>query len=145
MPRRLKVATTEMGPLELFVIYAYSGEWEPPWRAISALPVVHLLTTLTKEQFDAALIGWTKPLVTALRISPEGALRKIGLSENRCFQRANCPFFDKKSCSPQSKKMPWCFEPEVSEDPEARRLTAEVIGYWREGVYVAVVFDEVEP
>jgi hypothetical protein len=37
--------------------------------------------------------------------------------------------------------MPWCFEPSGIEDPNARRLVAELIQLWRQGVYTVVVID----
>lgn len=143
MSRRLKVATRELGLLELFVIYETNGVWEASWQPLQGEPITSLLTVISKETWDHALLGWTKPLITALGLAPKGALRKIPLESARCAVRDRCPFYDKKRCTPASTKMPWCYEPDVSDDENKRRLTSEVLRFWLDGVYVLVVQENV--
>lgn len=145
MSRRLKLATSEMGPLELFVIYDYNGTWETHWQPIQHEEVSGLLTTVSKEVYDHALLGWTKPFITALGLSPEGALRKLPRAQQQCEVRKRCPFYDKRRCVVTSSKMPWCYEPDGIEDGGKRRLIAEIIGEWRQGVYVVVVHSATAP
>jgi len=139
MPRRLKIATKELGPLELYVIYETDGVWEGTWQPVQGSDVTSLMTTISKEVYDHALKGWTRPLITALGLAPSGALRKLPLGAARCAARTKCPFFDKKACVPASPKMPVCFEADVSPDEQKRHLTSEIIKLWRDGVYVVVV------
>lgn len=139
MPRRLRVQTSELGPLELFVIYADKESWEGYWQALQGTEIASLFTEVSKETYDHALVGWTRPLITQLGLDPKGALRKLPVTARQCAVREGCPFYDKKHCTPSSAKMPWCFQPNVGEDSQKRSLSAEVIGLWREGVYVVVV------
>lgn len=134
MPRRLRLQTTELGPLELFVIYEENGVWEESWRPLQGHPITDLFTRVSKEVYDHALLGYTKPLVDALGLSPEGCLRKLPLTHSVCAQKAVCPHFDKKQCFPMAKKMPWCFEPAGVDGADARRLAAEVVAMWRESI-----------
>lgn len=137
MGRRLKIRTPEMGDLELYLIYQYGEVWEEEWALLQGQSITNLLTVITQEVMTHALKGWSKPLVTALGIPPEGAIRK--LDDPRCYRRELCPFHVKKSCIPKHPKMPLCFEPEGIEDPTARLLGSELIKLWRAGVYILVV------
>lgn len=139
MPRRLKLPTTELGSVELYVIYDYSGTWEDEWKPLQGAEVTALFTVVSKDVFDHALHGWTRPFVDALGLAPVGALRKLPAAAKQCALRERCPFYDRKKCVPSSPKLPWCFEPDGIDDQEKRRLAAEVIGFWRQGVYVVVV------
>jgi hypothetical protein len=145
MSRRLRLDTRELGPLELFVIYSYNGAWEARWQPIQHDEVAGLFTVVSKEVYDHALLGWTKPFITALGLSPEGALRKLPVAHQQCEARKRCTFYDKKRCLAASPKMPWCYEPGGVEDGEKRRLVAEIIGEWRQGVYVVVVQGDAAP
>ena len=139
MPRRLKIDTLEMGFLELFLIFNEHGVWEPEWRPLQGDALTALFTVVSKDTMDHALKGWSRPLVSALQLAPDGCLIKLPKDAKRCGARANCPFYDKKTCFPTAKKMPWCFVPDGVEGEERVRLAAEVIKFWREGVYVLVV------
>lgn len=139
MPRRLKLPTVELGVLELYVIYDYDGVWEDAWKPLQGSDLTSLATTVSKDVFDHALHGWSKPFVTALGLAPTGALRKLPVKATVCALRSNCTFYDKARCVPASAKLPWCFEPDGFDDPEQRRLAAEVVMLWRQGVYVVVV------
>lgn len=141
MPRRLKIKTHELGDLELYLIYQYGERWEDTWERAQGLEAMGLLTTVDKAMMDHALAGWTSPLVKALGIPPEGALRKLPVMNRVCERRDPCPFYRPKECVPLATKMPWCFEPSGIEDPNARRLLAELVQFWRQGVYTVVVID----
>lgn len=137
MPRRLKIKSKEMADLELYLIYQYGDVWESEWKVLQGNPIAELLSTTTKEDLDAALIGWSWPLTSKLGIPPEGALRR--LPQKRCYVQKICPFYDKKTCFPTAKNLPTCFEVDGSEDPEVRRLSADLVRLWRESVYVVIV------
>lgn len=139
MPRRLKLDTFEMGPLELFLIYDEGGTWEREWHPLQGEDMTTLFTSVTKETMDHALNGWSKPLVSMLGLSPDGCLIKLPPRSKECGERHKCVYFDKKLCFPTAKKMPWCFVPDGVQGAERLQLSAEVIKYWREGVYVVVV------
>lgn len=141
MPRRLKIKTHEMGDLELYLIYQYGEYWEDSWLALQGDPITELLTVVSKETMDHALVGWSKPLVMALGIPPEGALRK--LPDPQCFSRKMCPFYNKRWCLPLSKNLPHCYGPASIDDFDARNLGGELVSLWREGVYVVLVQEEV--
>lgn len=142
MPRRLKVSTVEMGELELYLIYDEGGVWEEEWRPLQGTDLTGLMTVVSKEDMDHCLRGWTAPFFKALGLPPWGVLKKLPLAAQKCGQRAQCPMYDRKLCFPTAKRLPWCFEPDVSEDGEARRLASELIKFWREGVYVVLVREE---
>ena len=141
MPRRLKLKTQELGDLELYLIYQYGKTWEDTWEPAQGLSAMSLLTVVGKDVMDHALAGWTSPLVKALGIPPEGALRKLPVENRVCERKDPCPFYRPKECVPLHPKMPWCFDPGGIEDPNARRLLAELVKFWKEGVYTVVVVD----
>jgi len=130
-----------MGDLELYLIYQYGKTWEEMWAPAQGLPATSLLTTVDKSVMDHALLGWSAPLVKALGIPPEGALRKLPVENRVCARRDPCPFYHPKECVPLAPKMQWCFQPDGIEDPNARQLIAELVKFWREGVYTVVVVD----
>ena len=140
----MKVDTKELGFLELYLIYDEGGVWEEEWLPLQGNEIAALFTVVPKDTVEHALRGWTSPLVKALGLPPKGALLKVPERARVCTLRGRCPFYDKAMCFPTAKKMPWCFEPELSDDPEARRLASEVIKYWREGVYVVLVQEEAD-
>jgi hypothetical protein len=136
MPRRLKIATAEMGYLELFLIYSVEGRWESDWEPLQGQPICDLLTHVSKEMWDHALRGWTSPLVKNLGLPPEGGLRKMS---QVCTHLDSCPMHDLKRCTPLSKRMFNCFQPLGVEGDIALQLAAEIVRFWREGVRVLVV------
>jgi len=133
MPRRLKLPSHEMGFIELYFIYSENGIWEEQWRPLQNMMDI---PTITKEEADHALHGWTKPLVDKLGPPPKGMLHKLSNTVKQCAHRKNCPFFDKHRCGVLLSKIPWCFEPAGI---EPGNLAAEIIKLWRETVYVVVV------
>lgn len=139
MSRRLRLATQELGPVEVFVIYCRDGKWEPEWEPIQGDPITKLFTYVSQETYDHALHGWSKPLVQGLGLSPDNVLRKLPVRARECAERSRCPMFDEKACSPQAKNMSWCFDPNVSDDATKRSLSSQIISLWREKVYVLVV------
>lgn len=139
MPRELLLPTKELGDLKLFLIYAKDGVWEATWRPLQHLPIAESFTVTTKAIMDHALRRWTSPLVKALSIPPDGAIRKLSVLNQTCSASLDCPMFHRAECTPTHKKMPWCFQPGGMVTDEARRLAAEVVQKWREGVYLVVV------
>jgi hypothetical protein len=135
VPRRLRLPSVEMVSIDLYLIYEYSGVWEEEWRPIQG---VLDLPSVTKEDMDHALHGWTRPLVGQLGPPPDGRLLLLPRTARQCGNRNTCPMFDRKDCKLQAKKMPWCYEPDGF-NPAHRALVAEVIKLWREEVYVVVI------
>lgn len=139
MSRRLKIASVEMGFLELLLIYSMGGEWEPSWKPLQGQrAVTGLLPYVSKETMDHALRGWTSPLVKNLGLPPEGALRKV---PQVCTHKDSvpCPMYDPKRCTPLARNMWNCFQPLGVEGDVALQLAYDVIRLWREGVRVLVV------
>ncbi len=137
MPRRLKVATRELGQLEMYLIYAKGETWEDEWRPLQGTGVGDLFTVVTKEVMDHALRGWSKPLVSALGIPPKGALRKM--PHPLCVKRDRCTFYEARDCIPTGRNLPHCYQPEGLPSDESRAAAFEAVRLWREGVYIAVV------
>ncbi len=137
MPRRLKVSTRELGPLELYLVYAKGSEWEPEWKPLQGTEIGDLFTVVTKEVMDHALWGFSRPLVDALGLPPQGALRKM--PHPQCSARVGCPFYEPRDCVPAGKNLPHCYRPEGLTSDESRGLAYEAVRLWREGVYIAVV------
>jgi len=142
MSRRLKLHTRELGDLQLFLIYETNGEWELPWRPLQGSTLSKLVTSVSKEMMDHALHGWTQPFVKA--IGPEGNYLLRKLPDPLCHKRAKCIYYDPPRCVPQHPSMPWCYEPGGLDSLEARRLAAEIVGYWRTGVRVVLVQEVVD-
>lgn len=124
-----------MGFVEMFLIYAKGDEWEESWRPLHGTEIANLFTVLTKEVMDHALWGFSKPMVTALGIPPEGALRKMS---PQCANRQGCTFYEARDCVPTGRNLPHCYQP-VGLPEESRMLAYEAVRMWREGVYIAVV------
>ncbi len=131
-----------MGDLNLLLIQETAGVWEEEWRPLQGTPLGDLFTVVSNSIMNDALKGWTKPFVAALRIPPEGALRKVPPESRVCLRRHKCPFYEARKCFPEAKQMPWCFEPEGMEPEEARRQATRAIESWREKVYLVVVQEE---
>lgn len=132
MARSVKITTYELGDLDLLVVYRNSGILEPEWVGIEG--VLDLLTVVPQQVWDDALVGLTHPLVKRLNLPPKGCLKKLPSEAKVCAKSKGCVFFDKKTCFPESIRLPWCFEP-TGLDPKVY----EVICAWREGRYVVVV------
>lgn len=136
MPRRLKLATKELGYLELYLIYENKGEYEPTWKPLQGSSFLGVVTVVSKETMDHALHGYTRPFVQQLGLAPSGCIRKLPTVYQQCGQREQCIFFDDTRCHPVSPKMPNCFEPY---GVVPRDLGHEAIRLWHEGVYIVVV------
>lgn len=139
MPRRLKLLPREIGELQLYLIYETDGVYESYWRPLQGHEVTTLFTRIPQDVLDHALHGYTSPLVKALGIPPVGALRKLPPAARQCVNHGRCSLYVARDCVPTAAAMPWCFEPGGSEDEQVRKLGAEAIGLWREGVYILVI------
>lgn len=139
MPRRVQIPTIELGSFDLFLIYQYGDTWEKNWAPAQHLPWAQLLTVVSEETMVHAFNRWTNPLVKALGIAPVGAIKKLPILNQKCYRRVICPLCRPKDCLPHVPQMPWCYEPDGVDDPEARRLITEAIQLWRQGVYIVVV------
>jgi hypothetical protein len=139
MPRQLKIATKELGELRLYLIYEKEGVWEGEWTALQKNLAASILTMVDKDLMEAALRGYTLPLVKLLGLNGELAIRKLPLIDQVCNQRMTCKLFDHRQCVPTHPKMPWCFQPAGGEDEVVRERLATVIQLWREGNYIIVV------
>lgn len=137
MSRRLKLPTAEMGELELLAVPVRAGDWGQ-WEDVRASPLGDLVSVVPVEAFDHALRGWSRPLVDALGLPPQGALRKMPRAARQCRLRKDCIFFDRRKCTPFSKEMPWCYEPDGM---DASPRFTEILSSWREGVYVVMVLE----
>jgi len=137
--RRLKIASAEMGFLELYLIYQYGADYEADWKPLQGHPLAGLFTSVSKETMDHALKGFTRPFVQQLGLPPLGCLHKIPTGSRECAHVAECPFYDKMACLPTSKKLPNCYQPAGVEGDVARQLGHEVVALWREGVFIVVV------
>jgi hypothetical protein len=137
MPRRVLVKTREMGQLALHLVRQEAGVWEPEWDDLRGTAIADLFTVVTREVIEQALQGYTKPLILALGLPPDGALRKLPPEAKICSQRRTCSLWDAQCCFPVAKKMPWCFQPSGL-PPKA----SEAIQIWRERVYLVVALEE---
>jgi hypothetical protein len=134
--RRITLKTREMGKLDLYLIYNYGGTWEVDWRPLQGHAVGNLLATTKHETIEAAILGYSMPLVKGLGLFGEGLLHK--LPSQACEHARTCTLFVAKNCLSTVKAMPWCFEP-AGLDSSVRQLAAELVRLWREKVYVVVV------
>jgi len=140
MSRRMKLASVEMGDIEVLTILGNTdGTWEPPWDLLRPSLVGDLVSVVAKESLDHILWGLSRPFVVSLGIPPEGALRKLPKSYYSCCYEKRCPFRNDR-CSPKAKGMPWCFEPN-EEDEKLRSVVAQTIALWHEGAYLVVIHD----
>ena len=132
MPRRLKLASKELGNQELFLVYRHGEVYETGYEALSGLQ--GLLVEVPRDLVEHALRGWTQPLTKALGLNPEGLLRKWPEAHRECHARKGCPFFVPQDCYPSGKKTPLCFEP-----TGLGVVGSELVRLSREGVWVIVV------
>jgi hypothetical protein len=140
MSRSIKLITREKGELHLLLLTGWEGEW----AILRGTVYGDLLSVISRDVVDHALHGWSRPLVDALGIPPDGALRKVPVAARWCWLKhkrpphlRSCPL-QGPECHHVAKKMPWCFEPTEADD-SIRRMAAKAIEQWREGVYVVVV------
>lgn len=141
MSRRVKLPTLEKGEVQLLLL----NGWEKEWAILRDTAFGNLFSVVPHAAVEHALRRLSRPLVDALGIPPEGALRKVPKVSRECLLRRKrtghrpCPFYDRNQCFPIATKMPWCFEPDGIEDEKIRKMAAQAIELWREGVYVVVV------
>lgn len=136
MSRRIKIATDP--PLLLLTISESQGKWEPDWETLRGTLFEKLFSQVDRRTLDVAIRGHTGPLVKALGIPPEGALRKMPSRE--CEKKETCTFYDNRKCLLLSSAMPWCFVPEGLDVPEELEpLVMEVLAAWKEQRYIVVV------
>jgi len=138
MSRRVKVTTQEKGVLEILIVWSDKGIWEAEWEPLRETPWADLMTIVKPEVMEHALKGWSKPLVTALGLPPEGALRKIPVVGRQCGLRKDCALHEAGKCQPTAKELPWCYEPDGLESGPLRAAVSRLIQTWHEGVYVVV-------
>jgi hypothetical protein len=138
LSRRLKIRTNELGFLELFLIYVYGEAWEDEWFQLQGQPITANIPQVSKATMDHALRGWTRPFLDQLGPAPALLLRKLPETHSQCVQRKRCSLYIPHYCVPSAKKMPWCFQPEGTDDFTGP-LAAEIIRLWREGVYIVLV------
>lgn len=139
MSRRLRLATVELGFLELYLIYRYGERFEADWAPLEAHGISGLFTYVSKDTMDHALRGFTRPLVHGLGLAPVGCLRKLPVANRECEHRVGCQFYDRAGCVVTAKKLPPCFQPAGVEGDVARQLGHDVVALWREGVFIVVV------
>jgi hypothetical protein len=144
MSRRLKLPTRELGELKLIAIRESGGLWEPEWEPVRGTLFGDLFSTVSKEDLDHALNGWSWPLVQSLGLSPEGALIKVPLGSRQCYRRSKCSLYIERDCHLESKRMPWCFEPDGVAEENIRKVASKVIEEWRQGVYLIVILEEAD-
>lgn len=128
-----------MGELRLYLIRMEGGAWEPEWEPLRGTVFGNQFSVISKENVDHSLRGWTRPLVNALGISPEGALKKIPSVSRECFRRKTCPLYLAANCFPESSNMPWCFEPDGVVPEAVRYAATRAFEYWKDRVYIVVV------
>jgi len=141
MSRRVKLPTQEMGEVQLLLL----DGWEKEWAVLKGTAFGNLFSVVPHEAVEHALRRLSRPLVEALGIPPEGALRKIPKASRECLMRPKgagkrpCPLYDSFTCYPTAPTMQWCFEPDGIEEEAVRKMASRAIEVWREGVYVVVV------
>ena len=139
MARAIKLNTHEMGTLRLLLIRETNGQWEAEWEPLRGTVFGDLFSTLEKDIIEHGLNRWSRPLVDALGLPPEGALRKIPPESRVCFKRQRCPLYDPRLCFPESKNMPFCFEPDGVASEKVRFAAARAFEQWRDRVYLVVI------
>ena len=137
MPRYLTVNTKELQRVSMLVIRETAGVWEPEWEPLRETCIASLFTRVTRGALEHALRGWSWPLISALGLPPEGALRKLPSSAKTCRDAGTCGVYQAEHCHPLAKKMPVCFHPKDLPYP-----AQEVIRLWRENSYVVVTIEE---
>jgi len=139
VPRQVKISTREMGTLRLLLITEKNGVWEEEWEPLRGTVFGDQFTVTDRETIEQALKRWSRPLVDALGITPEGALKKIPPESRECFKCKRCPLYNEKLCFPESKNMPWCFEPGGVASESVRYAATRAFEQWRDRVYLVVV------
>lgn len=129
-----------MGELRLLLIFEEEeGRWESEWEPLRGTVFGEQFSFVTKEALDHAMHRYSRPLVDSLGPIPAGALKKIPQVSRECFRRKVCPLYIAERCFPESKNMPWCFEPDGVADPSVRFAATRAIEQWRDHVYLVVV------
>lgn len=139
MARQVKISTREMGDLRLLLISERNGVWEEEWEPLRGTVFGDQFTKMDRETVEHGLHRWSRPVVDALGISPEGALRKIPPESRECFKRKRCPIYDPKFCFPESKNMPFCYEPDGVADESVRYAATRAFEQWRDRIYLVVI------
>ena len=134
----MKLPTAERGDIEVLAIDIRDGCWEAEWEPLRGTVFGDQFSVVSREALDHGLHGFSRPLSDALGIPPAGALRKVPKPARACYERAKCPYFEPRNCHPDSRKMPWCFEPDI-DDERIRVAAAKAISMWREAVYLVAV------
>ena len=111
--------------------------WEPEWEPLRETPLAELFTTLPRATLELALMKYTRPLVKALGLPPQGALRKLPPEARVCAQRRTCSLRNDQECFPTARNTPWCFQPEG-----LPHIAAKAIQLWRENAYIIVVVED---
>lgn len=143
MSRRLRVKTREKGFLEIFAFTeAADGSWETGWEGLRNTVLGGLVSRVPRSSFNHLLHGYSGPFVSALGISPAGALLK--LPSAACDKQRTCALYDKRNCLVASRKLPWCYEPTgiVNLDAAAVRTASDLVFLWKQEVYVIAVYDD---
>ena len=138
MSRRVLIQTREIGKVTLVLVRQEAGTWEPDWEPLRTSALASIIPIIPRETIEHALRGYTRPLILALGLPPEGCLRKLPPEAKLCSQRRTCTLQRATDCSPTAKAMPWCYHPEGLPDK-----AAEAIALWREGVYLIVTLEEI--
>ena len=96
------------------------------------------MTRATQAAVDHAYRRWSRPQTDQLGPPPVGCRMKLRKDFELCYERKRCPLRDEKKCRIHSEDLPWCFEPEI-EDEAVRRVAAEAVQRWKEGIYIVVI------
>lgn len=141
MSRQVRLPTREVGELRLLLIEEKDGQWEPEWEPLRGTVFGDQFSIVSKEVVEHALNNYSRPLVDALGIEPAGALKKVPRDSRLCIQRDRCVLHDPKLCFPESKNMPFCFEPDGVAEGSVRFAATRAFEYWRDRVYIVVIKD----
>jgi hypothetical protein len=138
--RFIKIPTNEMGELRILLIDTEpDGSWEPEWEPLRGTIFGDQFSTASREAVEHALHRLSRPLVDALGIPPEGALRRVPVEGRECFNRRTCKIYLPKHCRLEAKNMPRCFEPDGVASELVRETATKAFEYWRDRVYLVVV------
>lgn len=139
----MKLETLEKGLLDVYAVTeSASGEWEPGWESLRTSVFGPLISRVPRSALNHVLNGLSGPFVAALVVPPEAALTK--LPSPACAKQQGCPLYQKRRCILSCKKLPWCFEPKGVDElgSTTRRVAAECVFLWKEGVHVIAVYDD---
>lgn len=138
MSREVRVNTKEVGPLDLLVIYRRDGVLEPAWVGLDAAPeFLRLIPSVSFDDFESVLRGFSWLLVSALKLDPDLTRRRLMLTHANCDRKKTCKLYARADCTIGSKKIPWCFEPIVP--APAVDACKNAIQTWVSGRYIVIV------